>query len=109
MAVGDVVSSVSNVAALGTLNFQPAAGVECKIPLAGGQEAIIRLTNGANFMTINNAVLGEFSGIGLLNPANGGTAFVPLFGVLYVNNSVFLSILNPAVARDQGYCGIQIK
>ena len=96
MAVGDVVSNIVSVAASGTLDIQPAAGVEWIIHnIYYEYDVDIALTDGTNILTFDsvtgNGVYAKFS--------------------FHVTNTIFLRITNKdtANARLVGYDGIQSK
>lgn len=104
MAKGDVVSGISTTAAATNFTFQPAAGVECMITMAGSSNM---LTGTPEIRVgIHNGSAASYCVV------QAGSAVGSTFGQLriFINNTNYLAILNEnAGSSSISYTGIQIK
>lgn len=105
MAAGDVVNGISSLAASTALTYQPAAGVEVVIFLAGNAWA------GGAEVYLYDGTNSAMMGVGLLGVTYMGTAYQHS-GVrqLGITNNRYLRILNNTGGTlVVGYSGVQTK
>jgi len=106
MAVGDVVSGIASVAAGGTLDFQPAAGVEALIRGIGGS----KITGTAPDQYLQAQLIlydGTNEAYILSNPKVGVTT--PVINV-FINNSRYIRVKDTSgVGGILSYWGVQTK
>ncbi len=106
MAVGDVVSALTSIAAGANLDFQPASGVEVMITEVMSQE-----TTGSSPDTVPNVTVSLTDGTNIA--AILGTSSVRRWArplKLFLNNSLYLRITNESASTKYlAYTGIQTK
>ena len=94
MAVGDVINGIS--AANTTLDFQPAAGVECVIK--------------SHLWSSLNSPPGLFDGTNLCNVLGSATYTINLANIsVFINNSKYWRVPAQGASQFGGYTGVQTK
>lgn len=110
MAVGDVVNGCGSIAGAGGVSYQPAAGVEVALTMAGGSELNASGYNGTNLGILTNSA-GADKSAGLGIGSGSGTALVTVINALmYVTNTNYLRLRNADGTNPEEYfyCGVQI-